>query len=73
MDWQKLIAEVLSLIGTATAIAVSLKFFMQMSVHMDGALTTVEQNELRSGFGYFAIFTAIRRASSLLSNFATAR
>jgi hypothetical protein len=40
---------------------------------MDGALTTVEQNELRSSFGYLGIFTAIRRASSLLSNFAAAR
>jgi hypothetical protein len=39
---------------------------------MDDAFATMEQNKLRKSFGNFAILTAIRRASSLLSNFAAA-
>ena len=49
------------------------RFFMQVLSHMDDAFATMEQNALRNGSGNLTIFTAIRRASSLLSDFATVR
>jgi hypothetical protein len=52
--------------------AVSLDSSCKCSVHMDDAFARMEQKELCDSSHNFAILTAIRRASSLLSNFAAA-
>ncbi|MGC2076585.1 MAG: hypothetical protein WA728_11245 [Xanthobacteraceae bacterium] len=50
----------------------SLVSYATAEVYVDDAFATMEQNKLRNSSGSFAILTAIRCASSLLSNFAAA-
>ena len=50
--------------------AFSLISYVTAQVHMDDSCATMEQNILRNSSGNLTILTAIRRASSLLSNFA---